>query len=468
MQITFWGAARTVTGSQHLVNTGDQRVLLDCGLFQGRRAEAYAINQQLPFHAREVDTMVLSHAHIDHSGNIPNLHKSGYDGRIICTHATRDLCAVMLRDSAHIQEDDMRFLGRHGKSTVRNEPIYTMEDAEQALHKFVSYDYDRAIPIERRGQTASTSVTFGDAGHMLGSAWVKLETSGANAQRLCFSGDLGRAGLPILRDPRPMPDADYLILESTYGDRLHDPIENALPELQKAIQDVARRGGKMLIPAFAVGRTQEIIYHLNQLMIAGKLPSLPVFVDSPLAINVTEAFRTHPECYDHETRDLLDEDPDGDVFGFPRVSYTRTVQQSKAINDVRGPAIIISASGMCENGRILHHLRQHIEDARNMILFVSFQAEYTLGRKILEHWDYVKILGDDFRVQAEVRRIESFSGHADRNNLLDWVKPQVKNLRGVFLVHGEVPAMKALAQGLRDIGVKRVEIPARGETFDLP
>jgi len=469
MQITFWGAAQTVTGSQHLVDTGEQRILLDCGLFQGRRADAYAINQHLPFDARDVDSMVLSHAHIDHSGNIPNLSKSGYDGRVICTHATRDLCAVMLRDSAHIQEDDMRFLSRHGKKGVTNEPIYTMEDAEQALHKFVSYDYGRSIPIERKGKGANTTVTFGDAGHMLGSAWVLLETAGANtSQRLCFSGDLGRVGLPILRDPLPMPDADYLILESTYGDRLHDPIETALPELQKAIQDVARRGGKLLIPAFAVGRTQELIYHLNQLMIAGTLPSLPVFVDSPLAINVTEAFRMHPECYDAETRDLLNDDPDGDVFGFPRVSYTRMVSQSKAINDVKGPAIIISASGMCENGRILHHLRQHIEDPRSMILFVSFQAPNTLGRKILDQWDYVNILGDQFKIKAEVRRIEAFSGHADRNNLLDWVRPQVKNLRGIFLVHGEPEPMKALAGGLRDIGVRRVEMPARGETFDLP
>ena len=469
MQITFWGAAQTVTGSQHLVDTGEQQILLDCGLFQGRRADAYTINQHLPFEARDVDSMVLSHAHIDHSGNIPNLSKSGYDGRVICTHATRDLCAVMLRDSAHIQEDDMRFLSRHGKKGVTNEPIYTMEDAEQALHKFVSYDYGRSIPIERKGKGANTTVTFGDAGHMLGSAWVLLETAGANtSQRLCFSGDLGRVGLPILRDPLPMPDADYLILESTYGDRLHDPIETALPELQKAIQDVARRGGKLLIPAFAVGRTQELIYHLNQLMIAGTLPSLPVFVDSPLAINVTEAFRMHPECYDAETRDLLNDDPDGDVFGFPRVSYTRMVSQSKAINDVKGPAIIISASGMCENGRILHHLRQHIEDPRSMILFVSFQAPNTLGRKILDQWDYVNILGDQFKIKAEVRRIEAFSGHADRNNLLDWVRPQVKNLRGIFLVHGEPEPMKALAGGLRDIGVRRVEMPARGETFDLP
>ncbi len=465
MQITFWGAAQTVTGSQHLVTLGDKtsgekQILLDCGMYQGKRAEAYAINQKLPFAAGNVDTMVLSHGHIDHSGNIPNLSKSGFDGRIICTHATRDLCAVMLRDSAKIQEDDVSFLNRHDKNPAPVEPIYTMRDAERALTQFESHDYGRAIRIDD-----NATVTFGDAGHMLGSAWELLELrEGNKTTRLCFSGDLGRVGLPILRDPAPMPEADYLIIESTYGDRLHDSVTNALPDLQRAVNDIVRRGGKLIIPAFAVGRTQEIVYYLNELTLQGRLPSIPVFVDSPLAINVTEAFRTHPECYDAETSQLLMRDPDGDAFGFQRVEYTRTVERSKAINRVEGPAIIISASGMCENGRILHHLRNYIEDPKNMVLFVSFQAQHTLGRRILDGDAYVRILGDEFKPRAEVRRIEAFSGHADRNDLLAWVKPQAKNLRGVYLVHGEVEPMKALMGGIHDLGVKNVVMPKRGET----
>ncbi len=463
MQITFWGAARTVTGSQHLLQVEDKQVLLDCGLYQGRRAEAYEINRQLPFDARQVDAMILSHAHIDHSGNIPSLSKNGYRGQIICTHATRDLCAVMLRDSGSIQENDINFLNRHNKNTQRIEPIYTLADAEQALRHFVSYNYDQAIAVQ-----PGISLKFSDAGHMLGSSWEALELNEAGRNvRLCFSGDLGRTGLPILRDPQPMPEADYLIMESTYGDRLHDPIADALPELERAINDTVRRGGKVIVPAFAVGRTQELVYFLNELILAGKLPNVPVYIDSPLAINVTEAFRTHPECYDEETKAIMRTDPDGDVFGFRRASYTRAVEQSKAINTMKGPAIIISASGMCENGRILHHLRNNIEDSRNMILFVSYQGNDTLGGKILSGQQYVNILGDSFTVRAEVRRIEAFSGHADRNDLLNWVKPQAKNLKGVFLVHGDLQAAKALAEGLQEIGVRQVSIPARGDTVIL-
>jgi metallo-beta-lactamase family protein len=402
----------------------------------------------------------LSHAHIDHSGNIPNLTKNGFDGRIICTHATRDLCASMLRDSANIQENDIAWLNRHGKNSRGMEPIYTLVDAERALHQFVSYDYGRQIPIDQ-----NTTLTFHDAGHMLGSAGLLLEMrNGAKTTRLCFSGDLGRHGLPILRDPAPMPEADYLIIESTYGDRVHDSVENALPDLQRAVRDVMRRGGKMVIPSFAVGRTQELVYALNELMTTGLIPNIPVFVDSPLAVNVTEAFRMHPECYDDETKQVLKRDPDGDAFGFKRLAYVRTVEQSKAINALNGPAIIISASGMAENGRVLHHLRHTIEDSKNMVLFVSFQAPNTLGRKILDGNPYVKILGDDYNVRAEVRRIEAFSGHADRNDLLNWVKPQLRNLRGVFLVHGEVDAMEALHKDLRALGIRRVEMPARGTT----
>ncbi|MCS6847718.1 MAG: MBL fold metallo-hydrolase [Anaerolineae bacterium] len=463
MQITFWGAAQTVTGSQHLIEVASDKILLECGLFQGKRAESYAINRQLPYDARAVDAMLLSHAHIDHSGNIPNLTKNGFRGDIICTHATRDLCAVMLRDSGAIQEEDIYYLNQHRKSPQPLEPIYTLADAERSLRRFVSYDYERWIPVTQR-----VRAMFGDAGHMLGSAWVLLElTEGMRTVRLCFSGDLGRRGLPILRDPMPMPEADYLILESTYGDRLHPPANEATPDLQRAISDAVARRGKVVIPAFAVGRTQEIVYRLNDLVNRGELPNVPVFVDSPLAVNVTEAFRTHPECYDDETRRMLMEDGDGSVFGFKRLTYIRRVEDSKALNDLDGPAVIISASGMAENGRVLHHLRHTIEDPKNMILFVGFQAQDTLGRRILDGQRYVKILGDEFAVRAEVRRIEAFSGHADRGELLDWVRPQSGRLRGVFLVHGEIEPMRALAAGLADLGISDVRLPKRGEWFEL-
>ncbi|MCS7060776.1 MAG: MBL fold metallo-hydrolase [Anaerolineae bacterium] len=466
MKLTIWGAARTVTGSQHLLETDHSRILLDCGLYQGRRADSYTVNQNLPFDARRIDAVALSHAHIDHSGNIPNLTKSGFSGHIYCTHATRDLCAAMLRDSAMIQQEDARFLNKRrvlDDNLPLVEPIYSLEDAEDALSTFASYDYDKPIRL-----TTDVQARFGDAGHMLGSAWILIDAQEeGRSVRLCFSGDLGRFGLPILRDPRPMPEADYLIIESTYGDRLHPPASDALPELRQAIADAVQRGGKVVIPAFAVGRTQEIVHGLHQLMLAGELPDVPIYVDSPLAVNVTEVFRHHPECYDRETGRMLLESTHGDVFGFRRLSYVRDVEASKALNDLRSPAVIISASGMCENGRILHHLRHSIEDPKNMILFVSFQAENTLGRRILDGAHRVRILGEEFRVRAEVRRIEAYSGHADRDELLAWVKPQAACLRGVFVVHGEEDAALALAEGIRNLGVRSVHVPARGDSFEL-
>jgi metallo-beta-lactamase family protein len=463
MKITFWGAARTVTGSQHLIDVGREKILLDCGFFQGRRADANAINRKLPFEAGRVDAMLLSHAHIDHSGNVPNLVKSGFDGEIYCTHATRDLAATMLRDSGAIQEEDAYFLNKRRRGEARVEPIYGVVDAERAMKQFVSVDYGRWMNV-----TAGARAIFQDAGHMLGSASELIElTEGGVTTRLCFSGDLGRHGMPILRDPEPMPEADYLILESTYGGRTHAPIASVDDELCEAIAAVALRGGKVVIPAFAVGRTQELVYRLNVLMNDGRLPEVPVFVDSPLAVNVTEAFRQHFECYDEEIRAEMRRDPDGGAFGFKRLTYVRTVEQSKSINFMPGPAVIISASGMCENGRVLHHLRNTIEDERNMILFVSFQGPDTLGSRISGGERYVRILGDEFTVRAEVRRIDAFSGHADHGDLLRWVQPHVQTLRRVFLVHGEPEAQDALAEGLRGIGVRDVVCPKRGDVHEL-
>jgi metallo-beta-lactamase family protein len=463
MDVTFWGAARTVTGSQHLLSCGGLRVLLDCGLYQGRRADTYETNLHLPFDARRVSAMVLSHAHIDHSGNVPNLVKSGFGGTVYSTHATRDLCSAMLRDSGMIQEEDAEFLNRHRRGGPHIEPIYTIEDAETALTQFVSYDYNKPFQV-----TPNARVTLGDAGHMLGSSWVLVElTENGHTTRLCFSGDLGRASLPILRDPQPLPEVDYVIVESTYGDRLHPSIRDAVPELRKAVQDAVARGGKIVVPAFAVERTQEIVYYLNELHIKGELPKVPIYVDSPLAVNVTEVFRMHPECYDVETRAILRRDPDGSVFGFNNLTYVRSVDQSKALNDIKGAAVIISASGMAENGRVLHHLRNTIEDSRNMVLFVSYQAENTLGRRILDGARKVRILGDEFTVRAEVRQIQAFSGHGDRDDLLTWVRPQAQKLRGLYIVHGEEASSMALADGMRQMGVKNVQVPARGQCFDL-
>ncbi len=468
MDLTFWGANRTVTGSQHLLSFGNQQLLLDCGLFQGRRADTYEINQRLPFNAHNVSAMLLSHAHIDHSGNIPNLVKSGFNGTVFCTHATRDLCGAMLRDSGMIQEEDAEFLNRHRNGGPRVEPIYTLEDAEVALQQFSSYDYAKTFsPIPTNGGT-SVRVSFGDAGHMLGSAWELIEiTENNRTVRLCFSGDMGRKNLPILRDPQPMPEADYLIIESTYGDRLHPSIEDVVPQLRQALQDAIKRGGKIVIPAFAVERTQEIVYYFNELHAKGQLPHIPIFVDSPLAVNVTEVFRMHPECYDKETRALLNNDPDGNAFGFDRLTYIRSVEQSKALNNLKGPAVIISASGMAETGRIQHHLRNTIEDPKNMVLIVSYQAENTLGRRLADGVKHVRILGEEFTVRAEVRQIPAFSGHADRNDLLNWVKPQAQKLRGLFVVHGEKESSLALADGMRALGVKDVQVPEKGDSVKL-
>ena len=468
MNLTFWGADRTVTGSQHLLSFGRERLLLDCGLFQGKRADSYAINQHLPFDAHGISAMLLSHAHIDHSGNIPSLVKDGFSGTVYCTHATRDLCSAMLRDSGMIQEEDAEFLNRHRHGEPPVEPIYTLEDAETALKQFSSYNYDQLFsPIPTNGGT-SVRVTFGDAGHMLGSAWEVIEiTEGNRTVRVGFSGDLGRAHLPILRNPQPLPEVDYLIIESTYGDRLHPSIEDAVPELRRALQDAIDRGGKIVIPAFAVERTQEIVYYFNELHAKGELPRVPIFVDSPLAVNVTEVFRMHPECYDDETRALLRNDPDGNAFGFDHLTYVRNVEQSKAINYLKGPAVIISASGMAETGRVQHHLRNTIQDPKNMVLIVSYQAENTLGRRIEDGARRVRILGDEFTVRAEVREIPAFSGHADRNDLLNWVKPRAQRLRGLFVVHGEEKASMALADGMRALGVQNVQVPVKGQSVEL-
>lgn len=463
MRITFHGAARTVTGSKHLIEVDGKRILLDCGMVQGKRAEAREQNLKLPFDAKSIDVLILSHAHIDHSGNIPNLVKSGFRGDIISTYATRDLCASMLLDSASIQERDVQFVNKHnarrGEPPV--EPLYTQEDATKSLGYFITQNYDRPRQI-----MPGVTLTFRDAGHMLGSAFVILDIEDrerGREVRLVFSGDLGRKGIPIIRDPELCDSADVLIMESTYGDRAHPSYEDDTKRMEQIIVETYKKRGMVLIPAFAVGRTQQLVYTLNQLARTNDIPDMPVFVDSPLAIDVTSAYRLHPECYDDEIQAFIQGDGKGrvDAFGFDMLTYTRSATESKRLNFMNEPAIIIAASGMAEAGRILHHLKNRIEDPRTTVLIVGFQAENTLGRRLVDGADEVSIFGEKYHNNARVEVLNGFSGHADREGLLAWVDAMKKKPRHTFLVHGEEPSANALAEELRSrYEVMSVQVPA--------
>lgn len=470
MKITFWGAVQTVTGSMHEIEAGGRRYLLDCGMFQGRREESRRRNRELPFPGDAIDGVVLSHAHIDHSGNLPSLVKAGFSGPIYGTSATADLCRHMLPDSAHIQERDAEFVNkRHSRRRRVDEsatdgavePLYTSEDAERTLPLFREVAYRDPEPLDD-----DTTFEAYDAGHLLGSAAVVLEhRRNGNSTTLAFSGDVGRKELPIIRDPRPLPPVDYLIMESTYGARIHKREDEVLRRVRDVVTRTAERGGKIVVPAFSVGRTQQLVLMLHQLSDQKEIPSIPVFVDSPLAVNVTEVFRRHTECYDTETNEFLWSG--NDPFGFGRLRYVRDVAESKALNDLRGPFVVISASGMCEHGRILHHLRNSIEDSRNTVLITGYQAGHTLGRKLVDGWTEVRIFGDPMRVRAEVMKLNELSGHADQNELLRWVTPMAKTLKKVFLVHGEPAQAETLAGMLREFHGLDVVIPNRGDSFEL-
>ncbi len=466
MQLTFYGATRSVTGSLHFLEVNGHRIILDCGLFQGQRAETYERNLNFPFDPATVDAVLLSHAHIDHSGNLPNLTKQGFTGTIWCTAATRDLCASMLQDSGHIQEKDVEFVNkkraRAGEPPVA--PLYTRNDAVATLEQFASVSYQRPVNV-----TPGVTATYFDAGHILGSAMIQLDLEEAGQRcRLIYSGDIGRRGLAILRDPTVFDGADYVIMESTYGNRRHEPPAEASERLAEVVKNTHRRRGKVIIPAFAVGRTQELVYALHRLSDEREIPHLPVFVDSPLATNVTEVFRLHPECYDQELRQFLESDRDRNPFGFESLTYVRDVRESKELNFLRESAIIISASGMAEAGRILHHLRNNIENAANTVLFVGFQAENTLGRRLLDGISPVRIFGEQHIVRARIERIDGYSAHADRVELLDWIGHMDRTrLRQVFLVHGENEQALALQQGIQGLGISNVVIPDRGDRFEL-
>ena len=468
MKITFWGAAGEVTGSMHLVESGGRRFLLDCGLNQGRRKEADRKNRNLPFPGSSIDAVVLSHAHIDHSGNLPTLVKNGFSGPILSTPATIDLCRWMLRDTAHIQEKDSEFLNKrleHRKSmgleNGRVVPLYTTADAERTLPLLQPVPYHSPHIL-----APGLNYVSYDAGHILGSSFVVLhEASGGASVRLGFSGDIGRPNLPIIRDPETMPPAEYLIMESTYGGRFHKGVSHVINKLADVVNRTAGRGGRIIVPAFAVGRTQQLVLLLHQLFNEKRIPNIPIFVDSPLALNVTAVHRDHPECFDDETREYLlhHEDP----FGFDRLQYIREVADSKKLNDLHGPFVVISASGMCEAGRILHHLRNNIEDPRNTVLITGFQAQDTLGRKLVEKWTEVRIFGEPMRVRAEISSLDELSAHADQGELMEWIRPLAPSLRQVFLVHGEPQQSQTLAKLLHSTYNLNVAIPAPGQSFDL-
>lgn len=465
MQLTFFGAARTVTGSKHLLTFDDgRRLLLDAGLFQGRRAESDRLNRRLGFDPATLDAVLLSHAHIDHAGLLPRLWKDGFRGAVFATHATRDLCSLMLRDAAYIQEKDIEFVNklhrRRGQPPV--EPLYTMDDAEGVLDLFVGVSYDRPFtPLE------GVEVVYRDAGHVLGSATMVLTIrEGTRTLRLGFTGDVGNYDRPILRDPQPMPDVDVLICESTYGGETHEPPDRSKDRLGEIVRRTAGRGGKVVIPAFAVGRTQEIVHHLDALTNAGSLPPVPVYVDSPLAVNATALYIAHPECYDRALREYVRTDPD--PFGFEHLTYVRDAAASKALNGQAMPMVIISASGMCEAGRILHHLRNTIANPKNTILIVGYCADHTLGKRIVERRPEVKIFGEPHPLRAEVAVMNSYSAHADEPGLLRFLDNLDRGrLRRLFLVHGEPTRQERLKTALTDHGFRDIVIPEQGETFAL-
>jgi metallo-beta-lactamase family protein len=460
--VTFQGAAQTVTGSMHLLEANGQRVLLDCGLFQGRRAEARRRNSTFPWPPSSIHAVIVSHAHIDHIGNLPNLVRQGFFGRIYCTPATRDLCAVMLEDSAEIQAEDAAFLNKHrepGQPEI--EPLYTDRDVRQTMRLMHAIPYETDFDVKH-----AIEARFVDAGHLLGSAMVHVTIRGEGGERsLTFTGDVGRRGMPILRDPAPVPPADLLISECTYGGRTHPPTGSLADTLADVVTRTVSRGGKILVPAFSLGRTQTIVYFLHQLIQQRRIPDVPIFVDSPLSMDATEVFRLHPECFDEETAHLLALDPE--VFGHKRVQYLRSAAESKRLNGRRDPCIIIAASGMCETGRIVHHLAHNIEDGRNTILIIGYQAPETLGRRIVERRPRVRLHGRDFALRAEVVVMNGFSSHADHGELLEFLKPLVGQVQRVRLVHTEEPASTAFAAALRAAGFADVEAPKPGDQVSV-
>ncbi len=465
MKITFHGAARTVTGSQHLFQINGHNLLVECGFFQGRREESYKQNRNFLFDPKKIDAVILSHAHIDHSGNLPNLVKRGFQGSIYTTPATAHLANIMLLDSGHIQESDAAYVNK--KKAARGEPlvepIYTLEDAGLVAQHFWGVPYDQ--PFE---PIPGVSARLVDAGHILGSAAIVLDIEEKGRKlRLWFSGDIGRRNLPLIRDPILPDNPDYMIMECTYGDKPHREPELAYEELQQVVVRTVKQKGKIIIPAFAVGRTQELVYSLHQMIDSGVIPAIPIVVDSPLAINASEVFRAHPECFDEETRQFIQQDKHKSVFGFSHLVYTRSVEESKALNYRNEPMVIISASGMAETGRILHHLKNNIEDPKNTILIVSWQAPYTLGRRLADRDERVTIFGESYPVRAEVVTIGGLSAHAGQSFLLEYALAAKGRARRIYLVHGEQTPADTLRGLMTDNGLNNVYYPDQHITVEI-
>ena len=465
MRINFDGATQTVTGSQHLLNVNGQNLLLECGLYQGKRQESYERNRNFPFDPSKIDAVILSHAHIDHSSNLPNLVKQGYHGPIYTTSATAHLANIMLMDSGHIQEEDAVFVN---KRKVKNseptiEPLYTQEQAAEVVQYFEPVDYDQLFePVP------GVKVRLLDVGHILGSAEVVMDIEEKGQKtRLWFSGDIGGRNLPLIRDPI-LPDwTDYLIMECTYGDKPHRDPELAYEELRQVVGRTLDRGGKVIVPAFAVGRTQEIVYALHQMFESHLLPSVPVYVDSPLAVNASDIFKMHPECFDEQTKAFIKADKHHTALGFDRLIYTRSVEESKALNNRKDPMIIIAASGMAETGRILHHLRNNIGNPKNTILIVSWQAPYTLGRRLADREKRVRIFGEEYEVKAEVATIGGLSTHAGQDFLVEYALRVKSKVTQGFLIHGELTPAGALSEKLMEAGMDKPAYPELRESVEI-
>ncbi|HUT52905.1 MAG TPA: MBL fold metallo-hydrolase [bacterium] len=464
-----WGAAGEVTGSKHLLELEGRQIVLDCGMFQGKRKEAREKNENFPFDPSAVESLILSHGHFDHTGAIPIIVKKGFAGNVYCTPATREISSLVMMDSAHLQAKDAEYVtkkrakGEDQEAVVPVEPLYTEQDVVAGLSCFMTVSYHREFPV---GDGIRAS--FYDAGHILGSALTRLTIGkGPNAPALGFTGDLGRTRMAIIRDPEALPPVDWLICESTYGNRRHDPITRAMDELAEVVNQVWERRGKLIIPAFAVERTQELVYYLHLLRDQNRIPEIPVFVDSPMAVNATSVFRTHPECYDQETRQAF-LDHHQNPFGFETLRFVSSTEESKRLNKRSEPCVIISSSGMCEGGRILHHLANNVSNPNTVILIVGFMARNTLGRRLADREKEVKIFGQRYPVKARVKIINAFSAHADYEEIKAWINRLDRDrLKSVFLVHGETEAQENLKKVLLEDGVRRVEILKYGEAVEL-
>lgn len=465
MKLRFIGAARTVTGSQHLLEINGKKILLDSGLFQGKRKESFELNRNFDqFNPEEIDCMVLSHAHIDHCGNIPSLVRRGFRGPIYSTFATRDLASLLLRDSAHIQEKDLEYVNKKRAKNGQRlfEPLYELEDVDQAMNLFISINYHMRLEI-----APGVKITFYDAGHILGSAVTHLELmeNGRHID-LGFSGDIGRENMPILRDPEAIPAVDYFICESTYGGRFHEEYNKTEGRIAEIIKTAIERKSKIIVPAFSVGRTQEILYAINMVFENGLAPRIPIVVDSPLSTNATEVYKLHSECFDKEMKEFVNDRKD--PFGFYKLTYITHVNDSKDLNDQSGPMMIISASGMAEAGRVLHHLANNVQNSNNIVLMAGYCAENTLGRKIIEREPELNIFGDIYKLNARVEVFNSLSAHADSDELMEYCNKLDKNkLKKIFLVHGDYDQQQKFQKRLLEDNFRAVEIPERGQEFDI-